>query len=69
MSKSMKSTKKNTKNSIIVKLDKDGLLTLQSLAGLIDITKAESYNTKTKKDGTIIVKLYDKKGKLIKPYA
>lgn len=52
----------------IIKLDSNGGFPLDLLSDLVDIEKVESYTFKVNKDETITLKLYDKKGKLVKPH-
>ena len=44
-----------------------GFIDLGDFADIIDVEKVYSYTLKQNKDKTITVKLYDKKGKLVKP--
>ena len=53
--------------STIVTTDKDGCLPLESFKDILDIKKVAYYTLKAK-DSTLILKFYDKKKKVIKPY-
>lgn len=46
----------------------EGFIYLNDFKEFIETEKAVYYSLKVKKDGSVLVKLYDKKKKLIKPY-
>ena len=45
-----------------------GYLLLEDFEGLIDTNRVVFYKLKPKKDGTLVLKFYDAKKKIIKPY-
>ncbi len=51
-----------------VHVDEQGGIPLESFSFFIDTTKVYKYQFKKNKDGTLTLKFYDKKGKLVKPY-
>lgn len=53
---------------LIVPVDDRGGIAIESFDKLIDTDKIVYYELKPKKDGCLIVKFYDAKKKLIKPY-
>lgn len=55
-------------NKVILAVDDYGNIPVEGLNELIDTSKVVSYSLKSKKDGSLILKLYDEKGKLVKPY-
>jgi hypothetical protein len=52
-----------------IKVDKDGMVMLSAFYDWLDISKVKFYNVKFNKDGTITIKFYNSKKKLVKPYA
>lgn len=55
--------------SNIITVREGGFVYLSDFKDLLDVGKVVSYNIKPHKDGTISIKFYDKKGKLVKPNA
>lgn len=53
-------------NSKIANVDKDGLIDMEVFADFVDITKVKYYRFKDLKNGTLELKFYDAKRKLIK---
>lgn len=51
-----------------VMIDKDGYVDIKHFECFIDIEKVAFYKFKLKKDGMIVLKFYDTKRKLVKPY-
>ena len=51
---------------MILKIGKDGFVALDHFNIFLDITRVEYYDLKESKDGTLILKFYDKNEKLIK---
>jgi hypothetical protein len=49
----------------IVTVRDDGYLLMEDFKDLLDIEKVVYYNIRHKKDGTIVLKFYDKKKKFI----
>jgi hypothetical protein len=47
---------------------KDGFLNLDDLKDIVDVNRVVYYTVKHRKDSTLVLKLYDKKKKLVKPY-
>lgn len=52
----------------IIKVDENGSFPLKDLEDMVDITKVCSYRLKFNKDRVLTLKLYDKNGRLVKPY-
>lgn len=52
----------------IVQVGENGTLPLEEFAFFVDISKVYKYQFKQNKNGTLTLKFYDKKGKLVKPY-
>jgi hypothetical protein len=46
----------------------DGFINLHDFKDFVDVGRVVYYTLKHKKDGTLTLKFYDKKEKLIKPY-
>ena len=53
----------------IIKVDKDGAVLLNDFSDVIDTAKVTYYSLKKNKDGTLGLKFYNKKKKLVKPHA
>jgi hypothetical protein len=54
--------------STIITVDKDGCVPLWYFADILNTDKVEYYKIKAEKNGTLIIKFYDKNKRLIKPY-
>jgi hypothetical protein len=52
-----------------INVDKDGYVSIWDFSPWIDVTKVTYYKLKLTKNGKIIVKFYDKKKRLVRPYA
>lgn len=52
----------------IITIDKEGFVYIEEFRNIVDIDKVVFYSLKGKKDGTIHLKFYDKKKKLVRPY-
>lgn len=51
-----------------IKVNEDGVIYLENLRMFVDIDRVVYYNIKHKKNGNLVIKLYDKKKKLVRPY-
>jgi hypothetical protein len=51
-----------------IKVNQKGEINLKDLQFYVDISKAKFYSFR-EKEGTVVLKLYDKNRRLIKPYA
>ena len=52
----------------IITVQEDGFVDLEEFKNVIDTSKVVFYSIKLKKDNTLLLKFYDKKKKLVKPY-
>ena len=57
-----------TETSKIIDVGSDGLVSLGEFSEFLDIGNIEFYSIKVKKDKSLVIKFYDKKGKVIKPH-
>ncbi len=56
----------------VIKVKSDGVqfyLDLEDFEDFVDTEKVDSYSIKSRTDGSLVVKFYDKKNKVIKPNA
>jgi hypothetical protein len=54
--------------STVITVDKDGCVPLWYFAHILNTDKVEYYKIKAEKNGTLIIKFYDKNKRIIKPY-
>lgn len=57
-----------TRTTTIVKVSDGGAVNLQDFKDFVDVGRVVYYSLKHKKDGKLIVKFYDKKRRLVRPY-
>ena len=53
---------------MIVKIDEDRCISLSLLDTILDVSRVKSYTAESKADGKIVLKFYDERGRVIKPY-
>jgi hypothetical protein len=52
----------------IITVGKDGFVYIEDFRDIVNIDIIAFYRLKTKKDGSVVLKFYDKKKKLVRPY-
>ena len=51
-----------------ITLKENGFVNIEDFRGFLDVDKVKFYKLKHNEDGTIIIRFYDKKRRLVKPY-
>lgn len=52
----------------LITVEEGGFVNLSDFKDVVDISKVVYYDIKLKKDDTLLIKFYDKRKKLVRPY-